>query len=445
MVRQTIFCFGNQINLTLILNKDSNKRRYSSIEKFILHLHPVNVDKRAIKFNRTFGLGGICALLLVILFITGMVLRFSYVPTVEYAYDSIVELQKHSVFGQLIRNIHHLSAKFLMVFSFLHLARVYYSQSILKKRAENWIYGLLLMFLIVLSSFTGYLLPWDQLSYWATTVITKIIEYIPVVGVKLAYYVRSGDEVNGNTLLNFYNLHTGILPLAFSVLMILHFWLVRKAGGVALPKSIHKEKVPVIPHLIRKEIMVASIVIASIFLISVFYNAPLLDEANPLKNPDPTKAPWYFLGAQELLLHLHPFFSAVLLPLALVFYFVYLPFFKYKHINRGVWFNSNIGKRLTIQTSYLSAIFTFSLIYLLEHYLHFDIWLNHWPSWIGTGLIPLALYIIPVSLYLIYWGKIKDTHNTELIMALTTIIFSSYITMMFVALLLRGKGMLLMF
>ena len=127
----------------------------------------MRIDKRAIKFTRTFGLGGISALLFVILFITGTILRFSYIPTVEHAYDSIVELQTHSIFGQFIRNIHHLSGKLLVVISFLHILRVYYSQSIFKKRAQNWIFGLVLMFLVILSSFTGYLLPWDQLSYWA--------------------------------------------------------------------------------------------------------------------------------------------------------------------------------------------------------------------------------------------------------------------------------------
>ncbi len=160
-------------------HKHPINRVRSSVENFVLHLHPMRIDKRAIKFTRTFGLGGISALLFVILFITGTILRFSYIPTVEHAYDSIVELQTHSIFGQFIRNIHHLSGKLLVVISFLHILRVYYSQSIFKKRAQNWIFGLVLMFLVVLSSFTGYLLPWDQLSYWAVTVITQIIEYIP--------------------------------------------------------------------------------------------------------------------------------------------------------------------------------------------------------------------------------------------------------------------------
>ena len=100
--------------------------------------------------------------------------------------------------------------------------------------------------------------------------------------------------VNGNTLLNFYNLHTGVIPLLFVVLMSIHFWLVRTAGGVALPKTEHKEKVNVLPNLVLKEVMAASIVIAFIFLVSAFYHAPLLEEANPLKSPNPHQSTLVF-------------------------------------------------------------------------------------------------------------------------------------------------------
>lgn len=425
--------------------KCSRKRKFSSIENFILHLHPNKIDERAIKFSRTFGLGGICALLFVLLAFTGIILRFSYVPTVEHAYESIVNLQRNSIFGEFIRNLHHLSAKLLMVVSFLHILRVYYSQSIFKKRAENWIYGLVLMFLIAASSFTGYLLPWDQLSYWAVTVFTQIIEYIPWVGHHLADFIRSGDSVNGNTLLNFYNLHTGIIPLLFVVLMSVHFWLVRKAGGVALSKVEEKHKVPVIPNLVAKEIMVASVIIAGVFLTSVFYHTPLLSQANSTLSPNPSKAPWYFLGAQELLLHIHPVFSAVIIPVALGFYMLYLPYFKYKNLNESVWFNSELGKQITIQSAILSFVFTFILIYLFEYFLHFEQWMSGLPTWISTGVVPMLLYLFPIGGYLMCWYKRHKANNVELIMAITTILISSYLTMMLISFFLRGEGMKLIF
>ncbi|SMO65600.1 Cytochrome b subunit of the bc complex [Saccharicrinis carchari] len=416
---------------------------HSSIEKFFLHLHPVKIDRRALKFSRTFGLGGILALLFVILGLTGLLLRFSYIPTVQDAYGSVVALQNNTLYGQFIRNMHHISAKLMVIVAFLHMIRTYYSQAIYKKRAENWIYGLILMFMVIVSSFTGYLLPWDQLAYWAVTVITQIIEYVPFVGHPLANMVRGSTVVDGNTLLNFYTLHTGILPLLFIFLMSMHFWLVRKAGGVALPQSDSKEKVNVMPHLIWLEIMVASIVIAAIFLFSAFYHAPLLAEANPLNSPNPSKAPWYFLGAQELLLHLHPVFSAVILPLSVAVFFFYLPYFKYDHLNTGVWFNSPLGKRMTIHSAIVAFVFTFVLIYLLEHFLHFDIWLAPLGSWVATGLIPFLIYTLPMAAYLMYWKKYHAAKTEELVMAITTLLLSSYLVMMLISLLLRGKGMFL--
>jgi quinol-cytochrome oxidoreductase complex cytochrome b subunit len=349
------------------------------------------------------------------------------------------------LFGQFIRNLHHISAHLIILATFLHLIRVYYSQSLYKKRAKNWIYGLLLFILVLFSNFTGYLLPWDQLSYWAITVNVRIIEYIPIVGNALANIVRGGENLDGNTLLNFYTIHTGVLPILFIFLMSMHFWLVRKAGGVALPPKETKRRVNVFPNLVWKEIMLASLLLAVLFLAAVFYQAPMLDQANPMESPNPTKAPWYFLGAQELLFHMHPFFSAGIIPLSVGFYFFYLPYFKFNKPNEGVWFNSSRGKKMVIQSAIASFGFTFLLIYLLEHFLHFDLWLDEWPGWLVTGLIPLLLYAAPVFAYLYSWHKKKKANHTELLMASTTVLLTSYITMVLVALLLRGKGMLLIF
>ncbi|WP_372756309.1 hypothetical protein, partial [Labilibaculum sp.] len=171
----------------------------------------------------------------------------------------------------------------------------------------------------------------------------------------------------------------------------------------------------------------------------------LLEQANPLKSPNPSKAPWYFLGAQELLLHVHPFFSAVIIPIAVACHLFYLPFYKYKKLNVGVWFHSPLGKKITIQSSLIAFAFTFILIYLLDHFLHFDLWLHSWPSWISTGLLPILLYVLPLAAYLLFWHRKHQADRTELIMACTSIILSSYICMMLISLLLRAEGMLLIF
>lgn len=425
-----------------MINKE---RKPTAIERFLLHIHPNKIDAEAIKFTKTFGLGGINALLFVLLAISGILLRFTYVPTPEGAYDSIIFLQEKILFGRLLRNIHHFSATIMVVTSFLHLIRTYYSQSLYFERSKNWIYGLLLMFLVLFSNFTGYLLPWDQLAYWAVTIMTSMLEYIPLVGNLLASLFRGGDVVDGVTLLNFYNLHTGVLPLFFVFFLSMHFWLVRKAKGVIVPESTEREMISVFPNLVVKEIMLALIVLATIFLLSIFIDAPLLDKASTTISPNPSKAPWYFMGVQELLLHIHPVFAVFVIPVAILSLFFYLPYINYSKINTGVWFNSKSGKYLTLISVLFSFIFTLIIILISEYLVDFNTWLPKLPLLISNGLLPLFLFLIPTATFLYYWYKVKNTGFVETVMSLVTIIITSYIVMMAVGVWFRGEGMNLIF
>ena len=226
---------------------------HNAITRLLLHLHPQRIDTRAIKFNHTLGLGAIAALLMLQLFVTGMMLKFVYVPSATGAYDSIVALEEGIIFGSFLRNLNYWSAMLLVVVAISHLIRVFYSQSIFFERRKNRLYGLLLMFLVVSSNFTGYLLPWDQWSYWAVTIMTNLLSYIPIFGDTLAGLIRDGDTVGEATLLRFYHFHTGLLPLLMVFFMTIHFWLVRKAGGVALPRVEKSKKVDTHPHLTYKE------------------------------------------------------------------------------------------------------------------------------------------------------------------------------------------------
>lgn len=412
-----------------------------AIENFIMHLHPKKVSDTSIKWTRTFGLGGINALLFVILAITGILLRFSYVPTVGGAYDSIIYLQKEVLFGQWLRNIHHFSAHLMVITSFLHLIRVFYSHSFYRKRAKNWIYGMILFLMVLLFNFTGYLLPWDQLAYWAVTVMTQVLEYIPFVGHYLAHALRGGETINGSTLLNFYNLHTSVLPIAIIVFMSLHFWLVRMAGGVATPTKEIRQMVDCRQTLVPQEALVAVVVIALLFLVSALFNAPLEAQANPAISPNPNKAPWYFLGAQELLLHLTPLFSAFVVPMVVTVLFFYLPFFNYSKIHTGVWFHSPRGKKLVITSGVFSCVYTFFLILLLDYVIKPIPFIMHLPAWIGGGIIPFLLYLLPFAGFVYYQHRKAPLALAELIQMIVTIILSSYIVMMLVSLVLRGLGM----
>lgn len=413
-----------------------------SLKSFILHLHPIKIDARAVKFNRTFGLGGIASLLFLILCFTGILLRFSYIPTIHDAYQSIERLEHYTIFGQFIRNLHILSSKLFITVSFLHLLRVYYSMAIYKKRADNWLIGLLLFFIVIAFNFTGYLLPWNQLSYWAITIFTQLLEYIPLIGKSIANAIRGGETINQTTLIHFYTLHTGVLPLIFICVMSIHFWLIRKNRGIALPEQEEKTKlVSVDPYLIYKEAMMACLVIAVLVFAAFFYSENLGEQANPMVTPNPTKAPWYFLGVQELLLHLHPVYAAFFIPLMVMIYFVGLPYFQHQKINTGVWFHSEKGKKVTIYTAVFSFIYTILLVFALEKLLHFSIWFKNFPSWISEGIIPILAYLLPIALFIYSLKKRLKLSLTELFISFTTVILSSYIALMLIAWFLRQEGM----
>jgi quinol-cytochrome oxidoreductase complex cytochrome b subunit len=423
--------------------KKSNTNK--AIKKFILHLHPLKIDTRAIAFNRTFGLGGIAALLFTTLFITGMMLRFVYIPSAGQAHDSILTLKNDIIFGNLLRNFHYWSAMLLVVVAFLHLARVFYSQSLFHERRKNWLYGLLLMFLVVSANFTGYLLPWDQLSYWAVTIMTNLLSYIPLFGDGLAGLIRDGDIVGEATLLRFYHFHTGLLPLLMVFFMTIHFWLVRKGGGIALPEVEKTQKVDTHPHLTYKEAVVALSIIMALLLFSIFVDAPLLDKAKPTVSPNPSRAPWYFMGFQELLMHVHPVFGSFIIPLAVTIFFIAIPFIKYPELKPGVWFHSQKGKNITIISALFSAIFTFAFAIINDMVFDFSNRLADWPTIMSTGLLSTLLYLGPVAGFLVFLKKKHDANRIELIIGVVTIILSAYITMMLTGSLLRGEGMQLIF
>lgn len=422
--------------------KDVNptKKKHSN---FVLHIHPPRVLESSIKFNRTFGLGGMALLLFIIQAFTGILLRFIYVPSPEQAYDSIMQIENTILFGGVVRSIHHWSGLFFVIITFLHFVRVFYSQAIFKPRRVNWIIGIALLALTILSNFTGYLLPWDQLSFWAVTVATSMLAYIPLIGEGLLQVVRGGSDVDSETLLNFYTFHTGILPIFMIVLMVWHFWKVRKAKGVAIPYESEMHKVPVYPNLVLKELVVGLILMAIIFLLSSLFSAPLLDRANPAFSPNPAKAPWYFMGIQELLLHIHPFFAFVIIPLFFLGGLIWLPY-AISEKNSGVWFHSEKGRRLALQAAILSVILTPAAILMEEYILHFENWLPAWPKGISEGLIPFLLLLGSFIIYFYYLRKKIQANIYEALIAVFTVFIVSYIVLTIVGIWFRGASMHLM-
>jgi len=197
------------------------------------HLHPVKVSRKSLKWSYSFGLGLISVIAFIELAITGLLLMFYYVPTVERAYTYIVTLQTAVPFGQLLRNMHRWGAHLMVIAVVLHMARVFYTGAYKPPREFNWVVGVFLLLLTLGASFTGYLLPWDQLAYWAITVGTSVAGYAPLLGATIKAFLLGGPEVGQESLTRFYALHVMLIPMGILLLTSLHLWRVRKDGGLA--------------------------------------------------------------------------------------------------------------------------------------------------------------------------------------------------------------------
>jgi quinol-cytochrome oxidoreductase complex cytochrome b subunit len=205
-------------------------RAMMSFHNFFLHVYPVKVPRQVLSFRSTLRLGFIATVLFFILFVSGMYLMFFYHPAVPQAYFDMHNLATSVAFGQFVRNIHRWSAHLMVVVVFIHLMRVFYAGAYKAPRQFNWVIGVGLLVLTLLFSFTGYLLPWDQLALWAITVGTNIAGYVPLMGDKARQILLGGPDVGGNALLRFYVLHIYVLPALLILLLAVHIWRVRKDG-----------------------------------------------------------------------------------------------------------------------------------------------------------------------------------------------------------------------
>ncbi len=209
-----------------------------------LHLHPVRVPAAAIRIRRTFCLGGLAFLALVVVTVTGLLLMFYYRPTPEYAYADIEDLMHVVPYGKLLRNMHRWGAHAMVLLVIGHMTRGFLAGAYRPPREFNWVVGVLLLVSTLFLSFTGYLLPWDQLAFWAVTVGTNMAAAVPVLGHAGPFTIVGedgdvralllGDRVVADAaLLRFYVLHCVVVPVVMGVLLMVHFYRVRRDGGVA--------------------------------------------------------------------------------------------------------------------------------------------------------------------------------------------------------------------
>lgn len=195
---------------------------------FFLHIYPVKVHKREIGFRYSWYLGAASAVLFGSLIASGIYLMFFYVPSPAQAYTDIQTIQTEVAFGQYVRNVHRWSAHLMVIAVAAHMARVFYRGAYKSPKEYNWVIGVVLLLLTLLLSFTGYLLPWDQLAYWAITVGTSMAGYVPYIGDTVQEILLGGTTVSSATLLRFYVLHVALLPALVVIVIAVHLWRWRK-------------------------------------------------------------------------------------------------------------------------------------------------------------------------------------------------------------------------
>jgi quinol-cytochrome oxidoreductase complex cytochrome b subunit len=206
-------------------------------QNVFLHLFSTKVRKRMLTFRATWYLGALTLGTFFILVVTGILLMLYYHPSVPQAYADVKDLKFVVSSGMFLRNLHRWSAHAMVFLVFAHMFRVFYRGAYRPPREFNWVIGVVLLMITLLLSYTGYLLPWDQLAFWAITVGSNISSAVPVIGDKVRFLMLGGHQVNANALLRFYVLHCVVLPLAAALFVAVHMWRIRKDGGLYVRQS----------------------------------------------------------------------------------------------------------------------------------------------------------------------------------------------------------------
>jgi len=423
-------------------------RMEAVFQNLFLHIHSTRVHRWSLRWSYTLGLGLICAASFIVLLVTGVLLMYYYKPSTLLAYQSIQDIHFVVPSGRFMRNIHRWGAHLMVIAVILHMARVFYTSSYKAPREMNWVFGLVLLVLTLALSFSGYLLPWDQLAYWATTIGANIAqspkELTDAVGVT-RYFDPGGFQktlllgsrsVGEEALIRFYVLHVVILPLLMALFMGLHFWRIRKDGGLSRPEDADErlgppgeETLPVFtqvpkksyglmavvrgtspnvgrgpentvpswPHLMTAEAAVFMVTLAVTVAISWFFDAPLKEMANPLIPENPAKAPWYFLGLQEIV-SFSAFAGGVLLPMLTLVGLALIPYLDREPGGVGYW----LGKGDRYKQVFLqSAAFGLGAVIGIEAFAVRFGWLRNWfpdipqivVTFLNPGTILTVLYV----------------------------------------------------
>jgi quinol-cytochrome oxidoreductase complex cytochrome b subunit len=458
---------------------------------FLLHIHSTRVHLHSLRFTTTLGLGIAALASFLIAAVTGILLMIYYTPSTELAYQSIKDIHYTVPTGRFIRNLHRWSAHVMVITVILHAVRVFLTASYKKPREFNWLIGLGLLVVTLALSFTGYLLPWDQLAFWAATIGANIAasprELTDALGVTASFdpgglskeLLLGADSVGQPALTRFYLLHVMVLPIALVWLMAVHFWRIRKDGGLARPSDEQlqaegklppqpngrgfvrggtktyglmalvrgrtppvgrgpENTLPAYPRAFRAEMAVAMIVVAVCLVLAFFWDAPLKERANALVPENPAKAPWYFLGLQELVSY-SAFMGGVVLPGLVVLGLALIPFLDREPEPGGVWFSGRRGRRVFL----LSGAFAAAVVIGLEALTINFGWLRTWFPDISQLWIIFVNPGTVLALVFAGWSQfiLRRTRSTRLsAVALFTCILVGFVILTYIATVHRGPN-----
>jgi cytochrome b-561 len=411
------------------------------VSNFILHWFPAKVSRASLDWNYSFWLGTVSAALLLLLVLSGGPLLFLYVPSVERAYASVKDIEYAVTFGSWIRSVHRVAAHLMVAVVFLHMVRVFLTGAYKngvgqgQRREWNWVLGVAMLLATLFLSFTGYLLPWDQLAFWAVTVGTNIASSVPWVGPGIRELLIGGRGIDQPTLIRFYVLHVIVLPAGLGALFAYHMWRVRKDGGLACtdregplaspapvapgPAKTYTllgvargtapairatsveaadTSVNAVPDLTRRALIVTLATIAVVSIGAILLRSPLEEAANALVTPNPAKAPWYFLWLQEIVTDTTirvrsftingAFLGGVLLPGLLLVVLTVWPWIdRSAAAAAGVWFART---RRTQNLVFLLVVAVVLILTLVGTFMRGPYWNLYWP-WQTWPEIPTRL------------------------------------------------------
>ncbi len=467
-------------------------RSQTVFSNFFLHVHSTRVHPDSLRPAATWGLGVSLISQFAILAVTGVLLMVYYSASTELAYNSIKDLHYVVPTGRFVRNIHRWAAHLMVAFLFLHMARVFYTSAYKGPREFNWVVGMALMVLTLMFSFTGYLLPWDQLAYWAVTIGANIAaspnELAEALGLPQVFHLGSlqkelllgASNVGQEALTRFYLLHVMVLPILFLCVAGVHLWRIRKDGGLARPegtptpagkgagtmsptprsaeeapeksyglmavvrdRSPHTgksmdETVPAWPYLMRAELLVFMANMLLCVALGLLFDAPLKEMASPDIPENPAKAPWYFLGLQEMVSY-SAFVGGIVIPSIVVFGLALIPYLDREREASGVWFSGRRGVRVTLLSAVAGTALAVASVAFPVNYGWLRSWYPEIPQLVIILINPGSLLTAAYALWSV--AVIQRTRSTRMgAVALFTCFLAGFIVLTYVGTSLRGPN-----